>query len=178
MKTATQINTEFQQQINFWKSELNNYNDEQFSKKPADDKWSIGQLYYHLAFGTQNFHLKMIELCLEQKNVVLDRPKNIKGKISFLIGGFPPVKIKVPPTEQYTPKQSSVEEIKSALDQLSVKMSTVSALVDNSNSKVKVAHPGFSYLNAKEWYQLIEMHFRHHRRQKAELDLFLKSGVN
>ena len=57
-------------------------------------------------------------------------------------------------------------------------MTVLCTAVENSNPKIKVEHPGFSYLNAKEWYQLIEMHFRHHQRQKKELDQFLNSGVS
>ena len=39
--------------------------------------------------------------------------------------------------------------------------------------KGKTAHPGFSYLNASEWYRLIPMHFKHHLRQKENIDTFL-----
>jgi hypothetical protein len=37
----------------------------------------------------------------------------------------------------------------------------------------KTAHPAFGFLNAREWFHLIEMHFRHHLRQKKRLDRFL-----
>ncbi|MDQ0430163.1 MULTISPECIES: hypothetical protein [Caryophanaceae] len=41
----------------------------------------------------------------------------------------------------------------------------------------KVEHGGFGWLNAKEWHKLVDMHFRHHLRQKEELESYLKEGI-
>jgi hypothetical protein len=38
----------------------------------------------------------------------------------------------------------------------------------------KTAHPAFGFLDAFEWFQLIEIHFRHHLRLKNRLDKFLE----
>jgi hypothetical protein len=45
--------------------------------------------------------------------------------------------------------------------------------VDYINPNNKVKHGGFGWLNAKEWYNLVGMHFRHHLRQKEELESYL-----
>ncbi|MEW5597133.1 DinB family protein, partial [Peribacillus frigoritolerans] len=37
----------------------------------------------------------------------------------------------------------------------------------------KVQHRRMGYLNAEEYFQLIEMHFRHHLRQKERIDRVL-----
>jgi hypothetical protein len=45
----------------------------------------------------------------------------------------------------------------------------------NTRFKEKTKHPGFHYLNAIEWLQFIEMHFRHHLKQKKRIDKYLNS---
>jgi hypothetical protein len=45
--------------------------------------------------------------------------------------------------------------------------------VDYIQPTNKVKHGGFGWLNAKEWYDLVGMHFRHHVRQKDELERYL-----
>ncbi|MBT2770920.1 hypothetical protein J7J47_01565 [Halomonas sp. ISL-60] len=42
----------------------------------------------------------------------------------------------------------------------------------------KVLHPGFGALNAKEWFLLIEMHYRHHLSQLERLKQNLKLSAN
>jgi hypothetical protein len=45
-------------------------------------------------------------------------------------------------------------------------------LFDISTSQ-KVQHRAMGYLNAEEYFQLIDMHFRHHLWQKERIDQFL-----
>jgi hypothetical protein len=42
--------------------------------------------------------------------------------------------------------------------------------VDTINPNFKVRHDGFGWLNSREWFDIIGMHFRHHLRQKNELE--------
>jgi hypothetical protein len=42
----------------------------------------------------------------------------------------------------------------------------------------KSRHPGLGYFNAGEWLRFIEMHMRHHLRQKERIDAFLKTVEN
>jgi hypothetical protein len=42
--------------------------------------------------------------------------------------------------------------------------------VDAINPNYKVKHEGFGWLNAREWFDLVGMYFRHHLRQKGELE--------
>ncbi|MNG40670.1 hypothetical protein D3C84_1293620 [compost metagenome] len=44
------------------------------------------------------------------------------------------------------------------------------AKFDEIDIKGKVQHGGFGWLNAREWYGLVDMHFLHHLRQKNELE--------
>jgi hypothetical protein len=42
--------------------------------------------------------------------------------------------------------------------------------VNDINPNYKDEHGGFGWLNAQEWFDLVGMHFRHHLRQKYDLD--------
>jgi len=52
-------------------------------------------------------------------------------------------------------------------------MKNILQTVEQSPLESKTPHPAFGYLNAREWYQIIPMHFHHHLRQKSRLDKFL-----
>lgn len=160
--------------IEIWEKEVEKYDFEKLLKKPSSDSWSLGQVYVHLINATLHFHLMQIEICLKSDSNQSEK-KNFKGFMTYkILGSFPPVKIKVPDSETYTPKQPvSKAQIIEGLAAVKVAVKNTQPLIEKATSNGKVAHPGLSFLNAAEWFQLIEMHFRHHLRQKARIDNFL-----
>jgi DinB superfamily len=157
----------------FYESELPKYSEQDFSKKQTEEAWSIGQMYQHLIKGTMFFHIKFAENALESAENSHEG-KTFPGKLSFFIGGFPPVKIKVPASAEYTPPQpKSKETVAEDLQKLKIMLKDLAEKIDASPSKGKTKHPAFGYLTAFEWYQMIDMHFKHHLRQKKRLDQFL-----
>ncbi len=163
--------------LDTWEQALDQYSESDFSKQPAPDAWSIGQVYAHLLGSAHNFHLKQVEACLAS-DLNSDKPKTMPGRISYLLGGFLPVKIKVPPSPQYTPPPpGSRAEIRERIAALRPKMTELAQKIAQPGvSKGKTVHPALGYLNAAEWFQLVDMHYRHHLRQKQRLDTFLKNG--
>ena len=164
--------------INQWEAELSSYEFEKLLLKPHDDSWSLGQVYMHLIQSTTEFHVKQIEIASstdEQKT----RRKNVEGFMAFhVLKSLPPIKIKVPPSEDYTPKQpQNKEQILNGLI-MTKEVLTASMKYFQNNKGGKTKHPGLSYLNSIEWLKLIEMHFRHHFRQKARIDQYLVSIEN
>jgi len=157
-----------------WESELDAYSDEQFTKKPSQESWSIGQVYGHLVIGSLNYHIKQIEECLVNDAYQKEK-KTFPGKLMFFINYFPPVRIKVPPSPTYTSQQpESKTTIVAGMRLLQKKLRGLSGELDTAVHFGKTKHPALGYLNAREWYQLIVMHFRHHLRQKKRIDIFLK----
>jgi hypothetical protein len=174
--TMKNVYDKYLQIAGIWKSELDKYSDEQFSKKPSQESWSIGQVYEHLVIGTLNFHIKQIEQCL-LSDANQKEKKTFPGKLMFFINSFPPVRIKVPPSPTYTPQQpESKTTIEAGMRLLRKKLQDLSGEIDTVAHFGKTQHPALGYLNANEWYQLIVMHFRHHLRQKKRIDLFLKGS--
>lgn len=166
---------QFEKTARFWLVSLNDYTEAQFAQKP-EGQWSIGQVYYHLVVGTEKFHLRACQKCLEHRGEVVEGGKTLPGKIVFLLGSFLPVRIHVPPSDDYTPKQPpSRAEMRDGLLRLIETMRTLAPQIDHASPVQKWKHPRLGMLNAEEWYRLIEMHFRHHLRQKQRLDKFLKT---
>lgn len=155
--------------------------------------WSLGQMYMHLIQASQKMHIFNIKQCLtgkEPANIVTltsSTNKTEQGQAIFEQGGFPPIRIAVPASPQYTPKQPEgkeqlaigllqvLDEMKQIEPQIIQAASVVNDASDSNiaeDSKAneyKIAHPRFGYLDAKEWFSLIEMHFRHHLLQLARL---------
>jgi len=175
---GNEIFYQFEKTARLWLVDLNKYTDEQFARKPSETQWSIGQVYYHLVAGTENFHLRACKRCIEHRGEVIEGGKTLAGKIVFLLGSFLPVKIHVPPSPEYTPKQpESRAEMREGLLKLIETMRALAPEIDGASPVQKWKHPALGMLNAAEWYRLIEIHFRHHLRQKARLDKFLKNVV-
>jgi hypothetical protein len=168
----------FEKTARVWLVALNDYTDEQFALKPSETQWSIGQVYYHLVVRTENFHLRACKKCLEHQGEVTEGGKTLAGKIVFLLGSFPPVKIHVPPSPEYTPKQpQSRAEMREGLLKLIETMRALAPQIDHASPVQKWKHLALGMLNAMEWYRLIEMHFRHHLRQKKRLDKFVTQSA-
>ncbi|KAF0815571.1 hypothetical protein KIS4809_5690 [Bacillus sp. ZZV12-4809] len=155
--------------INRYKNELRNYSLEQLRYISEEGVWSIGQMYDHL-IRVAHEYLDNMEKC-----AVLNKEqpfgKTEFGEHLFKIGGFPPIKIKLPDELNAPPNNSdSKEDLISRMDQLILRLSQWESKVDNINPNFKVKHGGFGWLNTREWYDLAGMHFRHHLRQKGELE--------
>lgn len=160
--------------ISFWENSLANYSEEDFKRKPSEDSWSIGQVYVHLIYGTLRFQIKEIEKCMANNDNEHGK-KTMPAKITFLIKSFPPIKIKVPPSKEYTPPQPENKDgVIKNIAVLKGKIKELAEAIDKSQNKGKTKHPAFGYLNAVEWYALVGMHFKHHKAQKKRIDAFLK----
>ncbi|MFS0861097.1 DinB family protein [Fredinandcohnia sp. 179-A 10B2 NHS] len=152
-----------------FKSELQDYSLGQLRYISEEGVWSIGQMYDHLILVAHEY-LDNLEICATSSE---EQPlgKTQFGEELFRNGGFPPIKIKLPDELNTAPNNSdSKEELINRMNQLIQRMSQWESKVDNTNPSNKVEHGGFGWLNAKEWYDLVGMHFCHHLRQKVELE--------
>lgn len=155
--------------IETYRSFLQDYSLEQIRYIPDPGVWSIGQMYDHLIVVAHEY-LDSAEACslASEEN---PQDKTTFGEYLFNIGGFPPIKIELPPELNASPNnEKKKEDLILELDQLMKRMSEVKMKVEKINPNYKVKHGGFGWLNAQEWLDLVAMHFRHHLRQKYELD--------
>ncbi|WP_026560562.1 DinB family protein [Bacillus sp. J37] len=155
-----------------FKNDLINYSKEQLRNISEEGVWSIGQMYDHLIVVAHEY-LDNMESCATL-NEDYSLGKTQFGEQLFSNGGFPPIKIRLPEELNSPPNNSdSKEDLISRMDQLIQRLSHWESKVDDINPKNKVEHGGFGWLNAKEWYVLVGMHFRHHLRQKEELESYI-----
>ncbi|AEI41728.1 DinB family protein [Paenibacillus mucilaginosus] len=159
----------YEELILTYQSELSLYSPEQLRCIPAPGGWSLCQLYDHLILTTLDY-LVQVELCAAAAE---ERPqgKTEAGEQVFGLGGFPPVKIRLPDGPENTPCNThSQESLMRGLDEVLQSMRAWEKKIDTINPHHKVKHDGFGWLNAQEWFELAGMHFRHHLRQLREIE--------
>src|SRR5680860_269081 len=159
MEDQTKTFKKLERTLEIWKIGLDDYDMNALLKKQDKDSLSLGQVYVHLIQATLGYHLRQVEKCLNSSEHS-NKKKNFKGFITYnILGSIPPIKVKVPPSDAYTPKQPvSKEEIFKGLEKVEVRMKSWKDKMGQPGQG-KTPHPGFSYLNGDEWYQLAEMHF-------------------
>jgi hypothetical protein len=175
MANATQVYNDFQKVFATWETELDRYSMAQLAIVPPSGGWTMGQLYLHLINATLDFHLQQVTACASSSENRWAF-KNINGFMVYnVIGGFPKIQIKVPPSETYTPPQpASKAEIVAQFAIVKAEMQRILVLLQGDKiENGKTRHPGLRFLNANEWYKLVEMHWRHHQAQKARLDAII-----
>lgn len=171
--------------------ELDSISLEQLLWKPAEDEWSLGQMHMHLIQSAQFMQLRNVALCLAPNGnpMVASAGKTALGEGLFRAGSFPPDRIRVSPSPQYTPlqpdsKEQLVDGLRDTIRRMNEIEPAVAAAFDPVAQAISepgkgtaieparntVAHPRLGGLNALEWFQLIEMHYRHHLLQKERLD--------
>lgn len=151
-----------------FRSELSNFSLEQLRYISAVGVWSIGQMYDHLIV-VANEYLDNMETC-STLNKEQPLGKTQFGQELYRNRGFPPIKIRLPDELNSPPNNSnSMKNLIIRMDQLIERFSQLKSKVEYINPCCKVEHGGFGWLNAREWCDLVGMHFRHHLRQKDEL---------
>jgi hypothetical protein len=155
--------------IETYKKDLKNYSLEQLRYISEAGVWSLGQMYNHVILVALEY-LEQVEACAAQK----EEQKLGKTEFAermFQAEGFPPIKIKLPDELNAPPNNPDCkEDLMRGLHQIMEKMRELEGEINVINPNYKVQHGGFGWLNAKEWYELVSMHSRHHLRQKHEIE--------
>lgn len=155
--------------IESYKSDLQHYSLDQLRNVSEQGVWSLGQMYNHLILAALDY-LENVRICATSYE---EQPqgKTEGGEQLFTIGAFPPIKIKLPDGPGNNPSNSeSKADLMSGIDFVLKSMSETEEKLNTINPNYKVRHGGFGWLNAREWFDLVGMHFRHHLRQKVELE--------
>ncbi|MDF2681797.1 MAG: hypothetical protein K0R47_2987, partial [Brevibacillus sp.] len=160
---------QFQESVSRYLEELNQFSMEQLTRQPDPAEWSIGQMYIHLIQSALYMQLANIEKCRTGAGATTGE-KTDAGREVYARGEFPPIRIQVPASPQYTPSQPvSKEQIVEGLNTVVARMQEVEPTLQDISSIHKFDHPRFGALDAREWFLLIEMHYRHHFHQLNRL---------
>ncbi len=139
-----------------------------FVFKPQDATWSIAELYEHLCVSNSLF-LQFLRDSINQNNGALNVHMNDRGVSLYAHGQFPNIRIKEPESLRELGLQTkSLETYPPRLQEFRKAVQEIKPQIDQDPGEYKVLHPVIGYLNALEWFKMIEMHMRHHLRQLNE----------
>lgn len=163
---------EFNETIDHWLLGLQQYSFEDLIAKPSPQSWSMGQLYNHLINET-HYYISRINVCISN-NRNATKGMAIEGKQMFRNNSFPDERLVGAPSHSRIPQPVSKQDLTKEFLDLRKTMNAVAALMQSTVYHGKAKHPGLHYFSAAEWLQFADMHLRHHLRQKARIDDFLK----
>lgn len=166
------ISEEIINTIEVWIKDVEQYSFEQICAKPSQNSWSLGQVCVHLIENTLYF-LEQISICLSNNENATEEMTE-SAKTMFFNNEFPNDLIEGPPSNDNTCQPNSKDEILSSFAKIKESLIYCETQILNSMCYGKTKHPGLYYFNAIEWLQFIEMHFRHHLRQRDRIKSFLK----
>lgn len=176
MRNTAEALHEFEATVNRYLSRLDSLEMDQLLRKTNEEDWSIGQMYMHLIQSAQFMQLNNVDQCLagNEATVVDSGTKTEQGRQVFELGSFPPVRIRVPASPQYTPQQpESKDQLMEGLRSVVERMKRTEPALSQASETYTIPHPRLGALNAKEWFLLIEMHYRHHLLQLDRLSELL-----
>lgn len=157
--------------IDFWIDAYKRYDFDQITQAPAEGSWSLGQIGIHLWMSAKGFFFKNAEKCLQQDGVERGKGKKIAAHLIFTFRMLPPVKYDMPKQVAVVPKQpESKEQLIAKLEEIKTMASAYIKRIPDSDPALKTKHPFLGHLNTAEWIELCNIHFRHHKRQKARLE--------
>ncbi len=170
MKTPQQIIQELNDLLDTYKSGLDSYSEEIFTFKTNEDTWSLAQMYEHICSSSQKFFLANTKRCLEQRNGQEGGEPTEHGLKLMDFGAFPNIKIKVPEAVKSEVIASHKESYYEAIEIIRESANKMEAAVEADGGNYRISHPIFGFLNAYQWFLNLEMHTRHHLKQKIELE--------
>lgn len=83
---------------------------------------------------------------------------------------WPNIRVKLEQSPNATRTPEGKDEIKAGLEKVLEKLAYWADCIDEVNPACKVRHGWFGWLNAREWFEMVGMHSKHHFWQKAILD--------
>lgn len=179
--SADRVNAQFialKQDFEPYVLSLDTYDEAIFRYKKDDATWSLGQMYEHICSSSVYFFLANVVRCLEQRKGQVGGEYNQYGANVFKHNGFPPMKFKVPGGNAVAdPIAQPIGVYKERIEEIIESAGLLAERVAADDGAYKTEHPIFGWLNAQEWYQNLEMHTRHHLRQKSELEEFAKNNL-
>lgn len=153
---------------------LDRYSDEQFAAKPDEAEWSLGQMYQHLYEANTYFFLANVKRCLEKRKGQEGGEMTAAGQNVHQHNSFPPIKVKRPAAPNSPEPVAQDREAYRVLYAQTLRegLDWAEALAQDDGS-YKTQHYVFGWLNATEWLQGLEIHARHHIRQRHEREAWL-----
>jgi len=169
---AEKILQKFETTYQNWRSKLESFDDAAFQRPPENGGWSAGQVCCHVSDVSDSM-LANLEQCAQGD--AEDRGFSFLPAMITAVGSLPPAKIKVPtglpPEYQHfaKPQPMAKADALARLDGIAARMRELRPKVEGASKRMRRKHPAGGWLHAQQWYQMNEMHLRHHLRQLGRL---------
>ncbi len=163
----------FNDRANRWLIDLEKFEENELAKNPAEDSWSLAELYDHVMRVARTYQIPNFRKSLTPETIRKKR-KNKIGIAIFNLGIRKQVKIKMqkfptPLVENFTPEKRDKAELLSDFRSFIEEVNALKAVLMETSKNDKNYHPMFGDINAKEWFTLIEIHMAHHEIQRTRL---------
>ena len=150
-----------------WRTALEGHGDDAFARD-RQGRWTLGQICDHVV-NTSDTFLNGAEALTRGEGE--EHGGSAFAWVMTRIGSFPPFRFKVPPNlppafQRLASPQSITKA--EALDRFDTVLQRTRSLCDavaSAPTGLRSKHPAAGWVNAAQWYQLSEMHMRHHLRQ-------------
>ena len=165
------LQTSLEATLEHYKDALMRYDDAQFYFEPAGGGWSLGQMYEHVTASGLYYFPKRIGYILESRNGQVGGELTDIGRQVLAAGSFPDARLQIPEALRGPePVARTRSEYAELLDGIAETARRLAPLAAANAGTYKIYHPPMGFLSAAEWYQLLEMHTRHHLRQQQRLE--------
>lgn len=161
----------FDDSLRSWRERLERFTDEQFEARPAPRVWTPGQVYHHVATVTD----LLVGEALACARGEGERRWGLLPTLFCWWGSFPPVRIRlkdVPDEFSGAVDPVQIDRVRAALELTRMEETMRSALdsVEQAPRGIRRRHFAVGWFDAPQWYQLAEMHLRHHERQMRRIE--------
>ncbi len=175
--TQTELKQAFTDIMQSYIDALDRYSDEQFAAQPDEAEWSLGQMYQHLYEANTYFFLANVKRCLEKRKGQEGGEMTAAGVNVYKYNSFPPIKVKRPvAANSPEPIAQDRNTYKALYAQTLHEGLAWAEALSQDDGTYKTEHFRFGWLNGAEWLQGLEIHARHHLRQRQEREKWLGIG--
>lgn len=172
---SKQILESYIQIVDKWIELIDKYSEEEYYWKPDSKQWSICEIVSHLIVTANICTQKSIDC----SNALGEKRKaGFKTKLFSMMDSFPPIRIEIKEIPQglepmYKPVELSKEDAKKGLIATIDLMKKAESLLSSADENMRIEHWAAGDFNAFQWFKSVEMHIRHHFRQKERIDKLL-----
>lgn len=151
-----------------YSAKLETLAEDDFQTTPPIEGWSYSEVYDHI------FDLSLLSLDTMREAVKghgEKKPTAFIVKVILFFGMFPPAKkFKVPKRFDGRVKKINKTEAAIWIEQFMQQLVIDYAALEKADPAIKTLHPRFGYLNASQWFRVIQIHLNHHLKQLKRIE--------
>jgi hypothetical protein len=157
---------EIEEVLNIYRTRLDTIPDDLFTATPPGGGWSYAEVYSHIMQANLGSSIAL-EKCTLSNCKPTTKGRTPIGMFVLTFDRFPPFRVKVPKAiEAKIPAQKiSKEDAKNLLIKCRKRINDVVPLINDSSKYARVRHTRLGMLNARQWFQFILIHSKHHLKQ-------------